>query len=248
MSSIQAICGILPILDAGVLARHKLFSPAENGRFQSGHHAILEKIARALGESSISSVQLRCKGTGKEAFHFTSAWMQALRTHSPHIIIIINDHVELALALKADGVHVGQEDTPVAVCRQILGPNKIIGLSTHSMEEVLAVHQDNQGGGGKGAAGADYIGFGPVFPTDSKPDAQPVQGLSRLKEMCSVAQMPVVAIGGIQQPQIKAIAAAGATAAAMMSGLWEKELWPQRLKQADKSWNAAVHGKATSTQ
>lgn len=224
----------MPILDAGWLARHKLFSTKEVHHLQLGRSSVLEKIACALEESSISAVQLRCKGTSTEAFLFTSLWMQALRTYSPDISIIINDHVDLAMTLAADGVHVGQDDTPVTLCRQMLGPDKIVGLSTHSMAEVLTANQES--GDAKGSA-PDYIGFGPVFSTNSKPDAQPVQGLLNLGNICRVAQMPVVAIGGIQQSQITEVARMGASAVAMISSLWDAEHWPQLLKQADQHWN-----------
>ena len=210
--------------------RHDLFSEKEIGRFQSGKDSSIKEIACALGRSAISSVQLRCKGTGREAHRFASLWTQALRTHCPHVAIIINDRVELASALEADGVHVGQEDTPVAVCRHILGPDKIVGLSTHSMEEVLAANQN----------GVDYIGFGPVFSTRSKPDACPPQGLFRLEEVCRTAHVPVVAIGGIQQPQIKAIAEAKNSATAMISSLWGKD-WRQHLERASRLWASTAN-------
>lgn len=258
------IRGVLPILDADWLARTALFSEkqARHGRSNgsqmrhgrsdgsvmprgiaksdgrilsdapapsddyapSDDHATPKDIARFLGGSTISSVQLRCKGTGREAFLFASLWMQALRTHSPHITVMINDHVALALALKADGVHVGQDDMPVALCRQLLGPDKIIGLSTHSAEEVVAANRSD----------ADYIGFGPVFATHSKPDAQPAQGLASLADVCRLSQKPVVAIGGIHLSQMEAVAASGASAIAMISGVWDKRMWPQRLAQASR--------------
>lgn len=233
------IRGILPILDAGQLAGQGLFSdipsdPASGlgvppGLDEAGRHAAAERIARFLGGTAVSSVQLRCKGPPEEAHHFIGIWLQALRTHSPHMAVIVNDHVELAKTLEADGVHVGQDDTPVAVCRHILGPTKLIGLSTHTMEEVRAAN---------GQAGLDYIGFGPVFPTHSKQDAASVQGVDNLAKACRVARMPVVAIGGIQHPQLEAVHRAGATSAAMIGGLWERTRWAHLLEQAERRWYA----------
>ena len=224
--TLRAIQGILPILDADWLARQAFLSK-EGDRFcQSDDPNLIEEIALFLGKSAISSVQLRCKGNHQQAYHFANIWMQALRTHSPHIAIIINDHIEVAMALEADGVHVGQDDTPVTVCRQRLGANKIIGLSTHSVDEVLAANQSS----------ADYMGFGPIFSTNSKTDTHPTQGVARLEEICRVAQKPVVAIGGIQQTEIETLSTSGVSAVAMISGLWKKEDWTHRLNQADEHW------------
>lgn len=226
MKPIQAIGGILPLLDADGLDRQKLFSLSDAPHSLSGTPSNLEKIAQYLGKVPVSAVQLRCKRGHAEAFQFFNLWIQALRTYAPHIIIILNDHVEWVLELQADGVHVGQEDTPVAQCRQILGPRKIIGLSTHALKEVLAANQEE----------VDYLGFGPIFATNSKTDAQPEQGLTRLAAICQAAQKPVVAIGGIQPAQVAATQATGASAVAMIGGLWDRENWPKHLQQACNQW------------
>ena len=226
MKPIQAIGGILPVLDADGLDRQHLFSMPKTPNFLSGNPTTPKKIAQYLGELSISSVQLRCKRGHAETFQFFSLWVQALRTYAPHIIIVLNDHVEWVVALRADGVHVGQEDTPVAQCRQILGPGKIIGLSTHSIQEVLVANQEE----------VDYLGFGPIFATNSKADAQPEQGVARLKQICQAAEKPVVAIGGIQPAQVAATQATGVSAVAMIGGLWEREQWPNRLQEACNQW------------
>lgn len=242
MSSVAAITGILPILDAGYMARQGLYLPGEGCHcLPSTTQPRVEQIAHTLGVLGFTSVQLRCKGSKKEAYHFCQLWMQVLRASHPGLVVIINDHVDLAVALDADGVHVGQDDMPVKVCRQILRADKVVGLSTHNMEEVLAASQKQEKAGHSPTPDAscpDYIGFGPVFVTNSKTDIQPVQGVAKLENVCAVAEVPVVAIGGIHQAQLKTVASTGASAAAMISELWHQEQWPQRLVQAQQQWQA----------
>ncbi|MEO5352364.1 MAG: thiamine phosphate synthase [Magnetococcus sp. XQGC-1] len=228
MSGPAVIRGILPLLDADWLERVELISAADVRRFRSGAPAVITTIARSFDELAIPSVQLRCKGAGRRCTEFVSLWVDALRQYSPRVAIVINDHLELAVALAADGVHVGQEDQPVATCRQRLGPDKLIGLSTHSPAEVLAANR----------AEVDYIGFGPLFTTHTKQDAQAAQGVARLAEACRLARKPVVAIGGIQSSDAERIAAAGAAAMAMISGLWERENWRERMEGAVSAWGS----------
>ncbi|MBF0584639.1 MAG: thiamine phosphate synthase [Magnetococcales bacterium] len=232
------IRGLLPILDADWLERIELVSAAEIRRFYAGQESVIQTIARRLGASSaLSCVQVRCKDRPERCASFAALWVEALRRYSPHVTVIINDHVELAIQLAADGVHVGQEDRPVALCRRLLGREKLIGLSTHTLAEVAAAHE----------AGVDYIGFGPLFTTQTKPDAQAAQGIARLAEVCQHARQPVVAIGGIQNMHMAEIAATGAAAVAMISGIWgtegengeKKEGWLRRLEQAERAWHAS---------
>lgn len=238
MRASQTIRGLLPILDADWFERIELISAAEIRQFYAGQAGLIQTIARRLGASpALSCVQVRCKGRQKRCAPFAALWVAALRRHSPHIAIIINDHVELAIKLAADGVHVGQEDRPVAQCRHLLGREKLIGLSTHTLAEVAAANQ----------SGVDYIGFGPLFTTHTKPDAQAAQGITRLAEVCQSAHQPVVAIGGIQSIHMAQIAATGAAAIAMISGVWgteqekgqDKEAWQQRLESAEREWYAS---------
>lgn len=112
---------------------------------------------------------------------------------------IINDCVDVALAIDADGVHLGQDDLPVSMARAILGPKKIIGLSTHCLEQVLAAS----------SLPLDYLGVGPVFTTPTKPDAQPV-GLELVSNASRQLKLPFVAIGGIDETNVAQVLAAGA--------------------------------------
>lgn len=112
---------------------------------------------------------------------------------------IVNDRIDLALALDADGVHIGQRDFPPEVARRILGPKKIIGFSCSDLDEVRAVDEKL----------VDYLGLGPVFPTQTKTDAAPAMGLEGLAVCTAATSLPVVAIGGINIGNASAVRAAG---------------------------------------
>ncbi|MHC1718745.1 MAG: thiamine phosphate synthase [Acidaminococcaceae bacterium] len=122
--------------------------------------------------------------------------------------LLINDRIDIALACKAAGVHLGQDDIPLTVARGILGPDAIIGVSAHTCEEALTAEKD----------GADYLGVGAVFPTNSKDDASEV-GLNMLKEIRKISKLPIVGIGGINAQNYALVRAAGAQGAAIISGI-----------------------------
>ncbi|MBF0285338.1 MAG: thiamine phosphate synthase [Magnetococcales bacterium] len=205
--------GIYPILDATFLA---------------GRGVDPEEAAARLGDSGVSLVQLRCKGSGGEFWSFAEGWMGALRRLAPRVRVIVNDRVDLALALEADGVHVGQGDLPVTACRRLMGPGRIVGLSTHSAEEVLRAE------GAVGEGRPDYVGFGPVYGTTTKADALSRRGVALLREACGLTALPVAAIGGIRPEHWGELKQAGASGAAMIGGLWGGD-WHHALDQA-KAW------------
>lgn len=122
--------------------------------------------------------------------------------------LIINDHADIAAAVGADGVHLGQDDLPLGDARLLLGPERIIGISTHSPEQAMAAQ----------AGGADYIGFGPVFPTSTK-DAGLALGTDALRTVCSMVTLPVLAIGGITVDTAGRAVLAGAAGVAVISGI-----------------------------
>ncbi|MBF0154409.1 MAG: thiamine phosphate synthase [Magnetococcales bacterium] len=204
MSALPACGGIYPILDSAWLEGH---APA----WLQGDGP--ERLARRLNDLSISLVQLRCKGSGGEQHRFMARWMAALRAEAPGVAVIINDRLDLALALAADGVHVGQEDLPVAVCRRLLGQERIVGLSTHTLDEVAAA----------AGSGADYIGFGPVFATQTKSDALTARGCATLALACQKSSLPLVAIGGIDLQGVQDVVRAGAWGAAIISGCFKTD-------------------------
>lgn len=206
----SAIGGIYPVIDA-MRMDHLGHDPSD--------------VARVLADLPLTLVQLRCKGEGGTQYRFMARWMEALRSHAPHLRVIVNDRPDLALGLEADGVHVGQDDLPVAVCRRLLGEGRLIGLSTHSLAEVTRAQH----------SGADYLGFGPIHASTTKnPTISPL-GLDGLAEVCLVSRLPVIAIGGIVLEELALVAATGAAGAAMISSLFQ-ENWQERLHQAMASW------------
>ena len=123
--------------------------------------------------------------------------------------LIINDRVDIALAVEADGVHLGQDDLPLAAARKIVGREKIIGVSTHTVQQALIAEQE----------GADYIGFGPLFGTTTKATGYTARGLEQLQEIRRQVRIPIVAIGGITAERAPAVLQAGADAVALISDI-----------------------------
>jgi thiamine-phosphate pyrophosphorylase len=122
---------------------------------------------------------------------------------------IVNDRIDVALAARADGVHLGQDDFPIPLARKLLGKNRIIGGSAATPEEVEKCIRD----------GADYVGFGPIYPTGSKDDAGPVSGIDILKRIVESTPVPVIAIGGIDQSNASHVMGAGAHGIAVISAV-----------------------------
>ncbi len=121
---------------------------------------------------------------------------------------IVNDDLETALACGADGVHLGQDDTPLPIARKIAGNGLIIGISTHSLAQAEAAQE----------GGADYIGFGPIFKTDTK-DAGEAKGTSQLRSLKEKIKIPIAAIGGINLDNASEVIEAGADAVAVISAV-----------------------------
>ena len=130
--------------------------------------------------------------------------------HNAGAVIIVNDRVDVAIAIGADGVHLGQDDLPPAEARRLLGANAIIGYSTHTIRQAAAAALEP----------VDYIAFGPIFMTETKPDTDPVVGLDLLRSVReTIGDIPLVAIGGIKLSDLAALFAAGADSAAMISAV-----------------------------
>lgn len=123
--------------------------------------------------------------------------------------LIVNDRADIALAVESAGVHFGQDDLPVAIGRRILPPDTLIGASARTEEKILEAISE----------GADYIGFGPIYRTSSKPDAETPKGLAGLRRMCEITQCPVIAIGGITADTVYDVIRAGAHGVAVISAI-----------------------------
>lgn len=135
--------------------------------------------------------------------------------------ILVDDRCDLALLSGADGVHLGQDDLPPTAARKVLGNSALLGLSTHSL---LHVRQSNH-------LPIQYIGFGPVFATATKPGHFPVVGLTALRQACRLSARPVVAIGGIGMEQIRPVLEAGAASAAVISALMQARSIAHAMEQ-----------------
>lgn len=194
------------------LAGTRLYPVTDRHLSQLSHAEQVPHLAR----KGVRIVQLREKLLSASEFH-TEA-VAALRVaRDLGIKIIINDRVDIALALEADGVHLGQDDLPPEAARKILGPDAIIGFSTHNLEQArLAMDMP-----------VDYIAIGPIFATLTKPDSENPLGLGELSRIRQVvAEIPLVAIGGITADNSQAVIDAGADALAMISDLWGSQTSP----------------------
>lgn len=167
-----------------------------------------EQVERLI-EGGATLIQLREKRRPSRAFY--SDALTAIRVaRSARVKIIINDRVDLALALAADGVHLGQTDMPVDAARRLLGREALIGFSTHSPTQARAALD----------LPIDYLAFGPVYPTSSKANPDPVAGVEELRRVRALAaSLPVVAIGGINRSNGRQVLDAGADALAVISAL-----------------------------
>ena len=168
----------------------------------------LEEVARALLGAGVKILQYREK-KAKAGQMLEECRLLRRLTAEAGACFIVNDHIDIALLVKADGVHVGQEDLPLACVRELVGPGMLIGLSTHSPEQARAAV----------AAGADYIGVGPIFATQTKEDVCAPVGFAYLDWVAANITLPFVAIGGIKAHNIGEVARHGARCCALVSEL-----------------------------
>lgn len=168
----------------------------------------LQSVVEKVLGAGIRFIQYRVKEhTVKEAYHEAIALRKLTRQHQA--LLIINDSIDLALAVGADGVHLGQEDLPLEIARRILGREKIIGISTHSVEEAKTAE----------AGGADYIGLGPIYESKTKVSTRKPLGLFELRKVRNATSLPIYAIGGITQGRLLEVMESGADGVAVIAGL-----------------------------
>ncbi|MFA5353547.1 MAG: thiamine phosphate synthase [Thermodesulfovibrionales bacterium] len=171
---------------------------------------VAEPVTAAL-ESGISWIQYRDKERSRREIYRNALILREI-TSRFNACLIINDHADIALAVDAEGVHLGQEDLPLREARRIMG-DRIIGISTHSLEQALEAEK----------GGADYIGFGPVFPTMTKDAGEP-KGVETLRQIVRSVRMPVIAIGGIKAGNLLFVIGTGCAGVAVSSGILEGDL------------------------
>jgi thiamine-phosphate pyrophosphorylase len=179
-----------------------------------------EELVRLMLKAGARLIQLRDKEA--KAVELLEVARDCLKhTRYAGARLIINDRLEVALAIDADGLHLGQEDIPVDEARGALGNKKIIGISTHTLKQFRAALQTS----------ADYIAFGPIFPTKTKLNPQPPVGLELLRMAKAVSDRPIVAIGGITPDRASEVINAGADSVAVISALYP---WPDKLDLMSK--------------
>ena len=168
----------------------------------------LRQVVEESLDGGVTMVQLREKQLEEGTFLEEAKELQAL-CRQRRIPFLVNDNVDIALAMNADGVHVGQSDMEALDVRKKLGPDKIIGVSAQTVEQALLAQ----------AHGADYLGVGAVFPTGSKDDAVEVP-FETLKAICQAVRIPVVAIGGISKANVEQLRGSGICGVAVISAIY----------------------------
>ena len=163
-----------------------------------------ERVLAALLEAGVSILQLRVKSLPPVDFLDLAKQARAV-TRAHGCKLIINDRVDIALACGADGVHLGQDDLPLSAGRKLMG-QKIIGISTHDLDQARAAER----------AGADYIGFGPMFGTRTKATGYEARGPEMLQQIRGAVTLPIVAIGGITEANVQEVWQAGADSVAII--------------------------------
>ena len=183
----------------------KLYAITDTELSNCSHVEIVERLL--AGGARL--IQLRDKeANAKDMFEAAQACLKL--TRAAGATLIINDRVDIALAADADGVHLGQDDLTVAEARALLGPNKIIGVSTHSLAQVKAALLTS----------ANYLAVGPIFPTTTKANPDPVVGLELLRQARRLTPLPLVGIGGITPETAPEVLLAGAQSVAVISALY----------------------------
>ncbi|GAC1312505.1 MAG: thiamine phosphate synthase [Ktedonobacteraceae bacterium] len=187
-------------------------------------------VAAAAIDGGATVIQLRNKTTSTRVLIEEDLALRAL-TRERGTLLIVNDRVDVALAVDADGAHVGQDDMPAALARQLLGPNRILGVSVATIEEAEAAD----------VAGADYLGVGPIFPSPGKADAGPATGVQLLGELAARSMTPLVAIGGITAENATEVMRAGASGVAVITAI----VYAEDITAASRQLRLAIERSAT---
>ena len=189
------------------LKRSDLLLYAVTDRSWLGDESLYAQVEKAL-KGGVTMVQLREKELSDEAFYTEALEIQRL-CRSYGVPFLINDNVELAARIDADGVHVGQNDLEAGRVRELLGPDKIVGVTAKTVEQALLAQE----------RGADYLGSGAIFGTTTKKDAKPMD-MELLRQITAAVDIPVVAIGGITADNIARLSGSGVAGAAVVSGIF----------------------------
>ena len=179
-------------------------------RYQDSLESFLEKLETAC-RSGVTIVQLREKNLTTNQYYQLAKQVKEI-TDAYQVPLIIDDRLDVCLAVDAAGLHIGGDELPVLVARQVLGPEKILGVTAKTVKRALEAEE----------GGADYLGTGAIFPTTTKENA-PITLISTLKTICQTVAIPVIAIGGLTSENIDQLAATGIAGVAVVRDLMQAE-------------------------
>ena len=197
--------------------------PVISSEFTNGRASL--DVLRAIAAAGARIVQLREKNLGtRELYRLAGEYRRITAEHD--MLLIINDHVDIALAVGADGVHLGQDDLPLPAARRI-APGLLLGCSTHNREEAaVAIGED-----------ADYINIGPLFPTRTKQVGCEALGLDTFRSIAAGVDIPFTVMGGIKAHHLPELLAAGAVRVAMVTEITQAEDITARVKELRAFWH-----------
>jgi thiamine-phosphate pyrophosphorylase len=191
-------------LTAADLSRGRLYGILDLGYVEMNEAC---KVAETLVAGGVDLLQLRAKNQAVTDIEKLAVDLHAI-TAEGGVPLVINDHPEIARKVGAEAVHLGQDDMPIAEAREIVGPGCAVGKSTHSLDQAIRAFYE----------GADYIGFGPIFATPTKPDYTPI-GLGDIERVHEAVRIPIFCIGGIKLDNLAKVIEAGARRVVIVSGL-----------------------------
>ncbi len=192
------------------LEKLSLYLITDRKKIPSGP-GLVDAVEKAL-KGGVRAVQLREKDLPARELYQLALELRRI-TARYQALLLINDRIDVALAVNAEGVHLAGHSLPTAAARRILGPDKLIGVSTHHVEEILEAEEN----------GADFVTFGPVYFTPSKAPFGPPVGLEKLEDACKRSKIPVIALGGINAGRIPEVLSAGAHGIGLISAILAKE-------------------------
>ena len=179
-------------------------------RYQDSLESFLEKVETAC-RSGVTIIQLREKNLTTNQYYHLAKQVKEI-TDAYQVSLIIDDRLDICLAVDAAGLHIGDDELPVSVARKVLGPDKILGVTAKTVERALEAE----------TSGADYLGTGAIFPTTTKENA-PITLISTLKTICQTVAIPVVAIGGLTSENIDQLIGTGIAGVAVVRDLMQAE-------------------------
>lgn len=187
---------------------------------------LIETVRKAL-MGGVTVLQYREKSASTRMMVEEAGALREL-CRSFNVPFVVNDRLDVAIAADADGVHLGQDDMPPHIARRILGPDKIIGLTVHNETELEDAHKMD----------INYVSFAPVFPTSTKPDHQSPLGIEGVKRLASLSKFPCVAIGGIKEHHLEALAGTGINGVCVVSAILGSENPQEAAKRFITLWKS----------